>query len=335
MDPVCAAVYEDVKKIIAHWDSGNAPKGAYKAYSSAYREPQNFENVFNFYKSFTEFLPDVEGTEGCDLGCWLGFPAMFEAKAGNCFVHGVDIQKDFEIVNKDWASLIGLENVAFSTIHDGRVPLQNDSIDWVLINQVLCNALSGTFDQTVSEAFRILKPGGVLVIGDSNNPYCDAVGERLLATYNRAEAYDPKSDDQPGYNVKARMAVIGEFDRQARDGQGHVSLLSDEERLQLALHTCYMAGDDLKAAYLDYKLNGRMPTSVYSEGLEMTPLNPRNGAALGNVTNPFTLTDIATQKGFDAYPHTALSWDRLSNEELYSRYGNSGSFVVVAKKPEA
>lgn len=227
---------------------------------------------------------------GCDLGCWLGFPCIIELAAGCAEVFGVDIVPDFVSIADRWAREHELDGITFALIETKAVPLPSRSMDWVLVNQVLCNAMSGTVQDIFAEAYRILKPGGVLVLADSNNPYCAETKTRLLATFNALELGDGDELRPNGSNFLHRVAMIQAQTR-----------LNDEESRELARRTCYLWGDDLSAAVRRRIDNAIVPTSTFRPAeLSIAPVNPENGLAFGNITDPFAIAAALESLGFES-----------------------------------
>ncbi|MFZ1679380.1 MAG: class I SAM-dependent methyltransferase [Rhizobiaceae bacterium] len=312
--------FEQLSKVMTFWDEKYGEK--FKGYVHPYRERSTFDNLANFYRAIAEFNDTTSSTVACDLGCWLGFPCLLENADTGCTVYGIEIQESFTETAREWSAHIDARNLRFHAMREGVVPLPGASVDWVLVNQVLCNALADTFPNSIREAARILKPGGTLIICDSNNPYHEPVRARLKRTYHNAETGNGSLEAPAGHNFRARKTMI----------QAVAPGLSAESVSMLALGTCYMHGLQIRAAVQDFVHNGRKPVSLFNPDTLDTPLLPHNGAALGNLTNPYLLARIAQEAGLQVTINTALTRQPLSPSDLYDSLQNSGSFYVIAEK---
>jgi len=313
--------FKDLTKVISFWEETYGEK--FKGYATPYKDRQIFDNLADFYSAIALFFGSTDETVGCDLGCWLGFPAYLEAAAFNGKVYGIEIQKSFTDTAREWADVIDAKNVNFHYMQNGTIPLETGSVDWILINQVLCNALSDTFENTVREAARILKPGGSLIICDSNNPYHEPVRQRLHDAYLLAEQGNGTPDAPNGYNFRSRKNFIKQLD----------SNLSETDADMLAKGTCYLSNDDIKEAVVNFTSNGTKPTRQFDINSDFVPCNPINGAALGNPTNPYTLARIAESFGLTTTINTSMTRVPMAPDNLYKALQNAGSFFVIADKP--
>lgn len=110
-----------------------------------------------------------------DIGCGLGGPARYFAKRFGCEVNGIDITPAFvEAANKLTLSL-GMESQV--TIEHGdahRLPYPEAFFDGAYSQHVTMNVSDR--NRFFSEAFRVMKPGGVLALtehglGLAGNPH--------------------------------------------------------------------------------------------------------------------------------------------------------------------
>jgi SAM-dependent methyltransferase len=313
--------FDALSKVISFWDEKYGAK--FNGYCHPYRDRAIFDNLANFYRSIAAFNNSTADTVGCDLGCWLGFPCLLEAAATGCKMYGIEIQETFTETSREWASEIGADNLSFQHMKNGVVPLESNSVDWILVNQVLCNALGNTFENSIREAARILRPGGTLIICDSNNPYHEPVRLRLKSTYHAAEIGKGTAEEPSGYNFNARKAIVKAIAPQ----------LDAEKIGKIAIGTCYTSLPEIKRAVQDWILNGRLPTRMFEPESNEVPCSPHNGAALGNETNPYLLYRYAEECGLKASINTALTRNRVSQSDLYTSLQSAGSFYVIADKP--
>lgn len=276
------------RRIEAQWQADARP---WPHYVASYTSESAIQAAREFVAlAIASKVANFQRSVGCDLGCWLGFPCVIELAAGCAEVFGVDIVPDFVSIADRWARENGLDGITFALIETRAVPLPSRSMDWVLINQVLCNAMSGTVQDMFAEAYRVLKPGGVLIFADSNNPYCAETKGRLRATFNELELGDGDELQPNGSNFLHRAAIL----------RSHAEL-NDEESRELARRTCYLWGDDLRAAAQRRIDNQVVPTSAFRPAdVSIAPVNPANGLALGNITDPFAIAAALEKLGFES-----------------------------------
>lgn len=308
-----------VNDVLAGWRQEGAMHSRYVA---GYASTQKVNSILHHYWNAVALqVPGYAGSIGMDFGCWLGFSSLALAVLG-ANVCGVDLVADYVKIAQRWADSAPIRNLRFIAAADGRVPVASGSLDWVVINQVLCNALPDSFETSLRETARVLRTGGWLVLSDSNNPHCPATIERLIKVYHDREIGCGSYETPAGSNLLDRQTVIQEL---APD-------LAEQETRALAMNTCYMWGPQLVDAVQRYLATGERPDSVFKEGLGSTPRDPRNGAALGNLTDPFVLSEQLRASGFDTVISVSPSRQQVPEQVLRETLARSQGFYVYAQK---
>lgn len=268
-------------------------------------------------------VPNFASTSGCDLGCWFGISSLLLRSHG-ARVHGVDVDARFIDAAEKWRAAHGVGELHFATMRAGVVPLLDRTMDWVMICQVLCNADPARVPQILGEAARILKPGGLLVLNDSNNPHCPGTMERLRTAWRNRELGAKGSPQKPaGPYHNGRLRII-----EQRAGE-----MKSAARQELARNTCYLGGAELIRT-IDRARHGQAWTpSPFDESSARPPCDPATGHAAGNVTDPFAIAAELGRQGLDVHVTTQAGGPRVDEPStLLAMLRESQGFYLYARK---
>lgn len=132
---------------------------------------ERYEQMFQWRPELESILAPLQLNEGMqvlDYGCGPGFLAAEIARRVGISggVTGLDINKEFVERATARAAEEGIEQLNFLLLKDERWPLESDSIDRIICKNVL--EYVSDVRKVLDEANRVLKPGGMLEIIDSD-----------------------------------------------------------------------------------------------------------------------------------------------------------------------
>jgi SAM-dependent methyltransferase len=303
--------------------AGAGVESAVRAHVAGFADDERIASWVGLYRD--AIAPAVGGLDesiGLDFGCWSGLGTSLLSMLGPRMVIGVDLNAPLMEFARAWSSALACERARFAVNHAGVIPLLDASVDWVYVNQVFCNMHREEFDHACVELARVLRPGGRLVVCDSNNPHCPEVRARLSRTHHACEIGPGDTDRPQGSIFAARLAHIRTRLPHAAEAMHH----------ELARHTCYLWGASLDRAIDAFACAGTMPTSRFLNDLSRAPVHLEPTVPAGNLTDPFWLAARFSSLGIATTINTAAAEGPRDPSMLLDLLRESQAFYVLGVK---
>jgi len=149
--------------LVWNWRSKNTPALHFGYYDE--KATNHHRSVIRANEVLAEMGNIQPGARIIDAGCGLGHSTLWLAEHYNATVTGITIvPRQVETMQKFIAKK-GIKNVDFIEASYFNMPFEDNSIDVVWAIESVCHAKDKS--QFYKEAYRLLKPGGKLLIGEN------------------------------------------------------------------------------------------------------------------------------------------------------------------------
>lgn len=224
-----------------------------------------------------------------ELGCGFGMTSVALAVLGARAVHGADVHRG--MLATQAGVLRDLEprlRVYPSANRAEALGYASRSFDVVLVVEALSHFLKP--EDTLIEVWRVLKPGGVLILADDNNGANRRILRANLEVWERFEN-GPPTDNIHGHRVRVSYCEVRRKIIQAAFPE-----IGPREAEALSRETAFKTKTEVLAACREYLTGGSRPNSHYVHG--RCPVEPETGQFIENALDPFVLRRQLEQIGF-------------------------------------
>jgi SAM-dependent methyltransferase len=227
-----------------------------------------------------------------DAGCGFGFAMIVHALLGAQRVTGVELYEAMVSTVRAYLPLLPDDVGSRIEIAQGTVaemPYEDGSADIVLSIEAISHYLD--VDAFLLEAWRVLRPGGVLIIADGNNstnPMLKRRAEDLWEAFESGPA---------GRTLHGHVVGVPYVDRRRQALADHVPEIDRPARDEIARLTAGYLEPDVVAAGRAYAATRSLPASPYRRG--MLAIAP-DGQAMERLFSPHDLARRLRRHGFRA-----------------------------------
>ncbi len=211
-----------------------------------------------------------------DVGCGFGFAVVALAAHGARAVQGVEIVP--ECLRTCWEIQAAFPDLPLQFLK-GRaeaLPVEDRSVDVVLSVEAISHFVEPW--QFLTEAWRALAPGGMLIIADDNNKVNLWQRRELEEVWERFECGPPTA------NVHGHRVLKPYVERRHQILAAHFPQATSEDLALLSHRTSGLWGDALIEAGRRYFAQGEIPQRIYCRGT--CPVEPFSGAFMENLLDP-------------------------------------------------
>lgn len=150
-------------RLVWNWRSKNTPALHFGYYDENAKD--HHRSVIRANEVLAEMGNIQQGARIIDAGCGLGHSTLWLAEHYNAKVTGITIVPKQVETMKKFIAKRGITNVDFIEASYLNMPFEDNSVDVVWSIEAVCHAKDKS--AYYKEAYRVLKPGGKLLIGEN------------------------------------------------------------------------------------------------------------------------------------------------------------------------
>jgi SAM-dependent methyltransferase len=269
-----------------------------------------------------------------DAGSGFGFTLIAVVLLGARLAQGVEINHGMVQTVETYMPLLPDDVRQRITVTEGTVhemPYADGSADLVLSFEAISHYRD--VERFISEARRVLRSGGALLISDGNN------GSNPLVRRGRSDIWQAFEQGPEGAQVHGHLVGVPYEQVRADLIAKQFPAISASDRRELARRTARYTSEQTAAAAQAYVEKGEMPDSLYRRGQLAFALD---GTAMERLFSPHALAKQLDDSGFDARAYgywggaAGVGWVRRANRVLAAlsriTMPTAPSFRIVARK---
>jgi len=240
---------------------------------------------FSAYASNAQAVIDVTGWHGTilDVGCGFGVFDICLYASGVKSVVGTDLVPEKTLGATQLAALLGIRNMEFTIASAEQLPFADATFDGVLIKDTVSHLPAST--GCYSEVFRVLRPGGSLLIIDDRN------GLNPLTRWNTKKLW--KVSEFGTLEQVSRLGLKSNLSElRLRYIKDHFPELSDQACRTLAIETRGLLNRQIPE-YIAARDKRSKPPQQYAQCV-----NPETAMIQERLLNPFQLSSQLETIGF-------------------------------------
>jgi SAM-dependent methyltransferase len=222
-----------------------------------------------------------------DVGCGYGMSAVVLAVYGARSIQGIEAEpgciKTCHALKNAFPDL----PVQFIEGRAETLPFEDRSVDVVLSIEAISHFVEPW--QFLTEAWRVLAPGGVLILSDDNN------GANLFQRRQLEEIWERFENGPPTQHIHGHRVQQPYIERRRTILSTHFPQANAPELALLSERTSGLWGEALIEAGRGYFSRQEIPDSVYQRGT--CPIDPLSGAFMENLLDPRDIGACLHQRG--------------------------------------
>lgn len=249
--------------------------------------------LLEMYGSLLDVIPTpLAGKRVMDFGCKYGHLAPLLLSRGCSEVVGVDAQADYiKFGNLVMGELYPSVRLVQSA--EGLIPLQAESVDVVIMNEVISHVNPAFLDTVWRETARVISKNGTLFISDGNNSANPWVQQVLPELYGKWENGPDGVRTDRDVVDQCYLSMRKERIREQRPE------LSEEQIELLAANTSGLFGGALQRVVDEFASTGQLIRRPYRPG--DCPVHPgESGVVMERGFHPRQLELALLEYGFQA-----------------------------------